>query len=76
MSKEVHVTSHPGGGWQVKTAGASRAAVRTPTQRDAIDTGREMARKRGVELVIHGKDGRIRDKDSHGHDPCPPKDMR
>jgi hypothetical protein len=24
-------------------------------------------------LVIHGKDGRIRDRDSHGKDPFPPK---
>ena len=25
------------------------------------------------ELVIHNKDGRISQKDSHGHDPHPPK---
>jgi hypothetical protein len=26
-----------------------------------------------VELIIHRPDGRIRDKDSHGHDSFPPK---
>lgn len=26
-----------------------------------------------AELVIHRPDGRIRDKDSYGHDPFPPK---
>lgn len=76
MGSEVHVTPHPNGGWQVKSAGAQRAAVKTPTQQGAIDAGRKMAQSRGVELVIHGKNGRIRDKDSHGHDPFPPKDMR
>jgi hypothetical protein len=24
-------------------------------------------------LLIHGRDGRIRARDSHGHDPFPPK---
>lgn len=76
MSRDVHVTPHPEGGWQVKSAGAQRAAAKTSTQKDAITMGRKMAQNRGVELVIHGKNGQIRDKDSHGHDPFPPRDMR
>jgi hypothetical protein len=32
------------------------------------------ATKGHVEHVIHGKDGRIQDKDSYGKDPNPPKD--
>jgi hypothetical protein len=27
-------------------------------------------------LVIHGKDGKIQDKDSFGNDPNPPKDTK
>lgn len=76
MRKEIHVTPHSDGEWQVKTAGADRAAANMPTQKAAIAVGRKMAQERGVELVIHGKDGRIRDKDSHGRDPFPPRDMR
>lgn len=43
------------------------------TQSDATDSGRDQARRDGVEILIHGEDGRIRDRDSYGHDPYPPK---
>jgi hypothetical protein len=26
-----------------------------------------------VELLIHGRNGQIRERDSHGHDPFPPQ---
>lgn len=68
-----HVTPHPRGGWQVKSAGASRATVRTPTQREAIDIARTISRNQGSELLIHGRNGQIRERDTHGHDPYPPK---
>lgn len=73
MGKNQHVTPHPGGGWQVIGAGNSRATVRTQTQADAIRTARSIAQHQGSELVIHGTDGRIREKDSHGRDPFPPR---
>ena len=66
MGKDQHVTPHPNGGWQVKGAGNSKATVRT-------NIGREISRNQGSELVIHGCNGQIRAKDSHGHDPYPPK---
>ena len=68
-----HVTPHPKGGWQVKSAGASRATVRTTTQREAIDIARSISRNQGSELFIHGRNGQIRERDTHSHDPCPPK---
>jgi hypothetical protein len=43
------------------------------TQKEAIDRGREIARNQGTELFIHGRDGQIRERDSHGNDPHPPK---
>lgn len=73
MSKNQHVVPHPNGGWQVKGEGNSRATVRTATQKEAIDVARSIARNQGSELVVHRSDGRIRDKDSHGKDPFPPK---
>lgn len=73
MGKDQHITPHPDGGWQVKGEGNSRATVRTSTQKEAIDIGREISRNQESELVIHRPDGTIRDKDSHGHDPYPPK---
>lgn len=67
------VTQHPDGCWQVKGEGNSGATARTSTQKETIDIGREISRNQRSELVIHRPDGTIRDKDSHGHDPYPPK---
>ena len=39
----------------------------------AIAAAREIARNQKSELVIHGRDGRIREKDSYGNDSFPPK---
>jgi DUF917 family protein len=67
---DVYVSPHPKGGWQVKKAGASKAYKRLKSQKEAIAIGRAMAQKAASELVVQrGDDGRIRLKDSHGHDP-------
>ena len=73
MADNIHVTPHNSGGWQVKREGAKRATVRTNTQREAIEIARSISKNRGTELFIHGRDGRIRERDTHGHDPFPPK---
>lgn len=73
MGKSQHVTPHPAGGWQVKGEGNSKATVRTSTQKEAIDRARVISRNQGSELVIHRPNGVIRDKDSHGRDPFPPR---
>ena len=44
--------------------------------KEAIMYGRKIAIHQQSELIIHDRQGRIRDKDSHGNDPCPPKDTR
>ena len=76
MSKRIHVTPHPKGGWQTKREGASRAGSRHRTQADAIKRGREQAMREKGELTTHRPDGRIRDSDSYGNDPNPPKDTK
>jgi len=77
MSKDrVHVTPHKGGGWQVKISGNERASNVTNTQKDALGIGRDKAKALGTELVIHGRNGQIRDADSYGNDPCPPRDEK
>jgi len=73
MGKNQHVTPHPEGGWQVKGAGNQKATARTDTQREAIQIARDIARNQESELIIHGTDGRIRQKDSEGNDPFPPR---
>lgn len=73
MGKNQHVTPHTDGGWQVKGAGNIKATARTTTQSEAINIAREIARNQEAELVIHRPNGQIRDKDSYGNDPYPPK---
>ncbi len=73
MSKRnQHVVPHQGG-WAVRGAGADRATAVHKTQSAAIDQARSIAQHQHTELLIHGADGRIRERDSHGRDPFPPK---
>lgn len=75
MSKNSnqHVTPHKNGGWQVRGAGNSRATARTSTQAEAYQIAKAIATNKHSEVVVHGKNGRIREKNSFGNDPFPPK---
>ncbi len=68
-----HVTPHKGGGWQVIGAGNGKVTRVTSTKQEAVTFARKISQNQHSELVIHGKDGRIQNKDSHGHDPFPPR---
>ena len=70
--KNQHVVPHEDG-LAVKGEGNQRATSVHNTQQQAIDAAREIARNQQSELIIHRPNGRIRDKDSHGQDPFPPK---
>ncbi len=74
--KNFHVVPHDDKGWAVRKEGSKKVSSTHTTQDDAIQQGKEWAQKDQAELVIHRKDGRIRDKDSYGNDPCPPKDTK
>jgi len=77
MGKNIHITHRKDDEkWAVKGEGDSRAASLHNTQRDAIESGRPLAEKNRSELVIHDRNNRIRDKDSYGNDPHPPKDKK
>lgn len=69
MGNSHHVVSNPNSGWDVKKSGAEKASVHTDTKQEAIDKARVISRNAGTELFIHGKDGKIQSKDSHGNDP-------
>lgn len=71
--RNQHVTKRSDGNWQVKGEGASRASFVTTTQSEAIKLGRRICSNQESELIIHRRDGRIRARDSHGHDPFPPR---
>lgn len=74
--KSHHVVPNPSGGWDVKRGGASRASTHHDTKREAIDRGRKISRNQNSEFRIHNRDGKIARSDSHGNDPCPPKDRK
>lgn len=73
--KDVHVVPHDKG-WATKKEGAGRAGSVHSTQKEAVDRARDQAIRERTEVVIHRKDGRIRDSDSYGNDPNPPKDRK
>ena len=73
--KDIHVIKHKEG-WATKKEGAGRVGVVTDTQRQAIERARDQAKREQVEVVIHGRDNKIRDSDSYGRDPNPPKDKK
>lgn len=75
MGKNVHVVPN-GTKWQVKPEGSATPASTHRTQQAAADAGKGLAQQNQSELVIHRPNGQIRDKDSFGKDPMPPKDSK
>lgn len=63
-------------GWAVVGEGNSRATVVKPTQSQAIDQARSIAQHKESQVVIHDRHNKIRDVDSYGNDPCPPRDTK
>ena len=70
--KNQHVVPHDGN-WAVRGAGNSRCTSVHDTQQDAIDAAREISQNQQSELLIHGRNGRIREKNSYRNDDFPPK---
>ena len=75
MRKNQHVVCH-GTKWAVIGAGNEKHTKIVDTQKEAIDIARGIAKNKQSEVVIHKRDGTIRDKDSYGNDPHPPKDTK
>lgn len=72
--KTHHIVPAPQGGWNVRRGGSRRASRHFDRKDEAEVFGRRVSRRQGTELVIHGRDGKIQEADSHGKDPNPPKD--
>lgn len=75
MGKNQHVVPR-GNEWAVRGENKSKASSLHSTQKAAIDSAVRIAKSAHAEVVIHGRDGRIRDKDSYGIDPAFIKDMK
>ncbi len=68
-----HVVPNPEGGWDVRRGGSERASGHFTTKQDAVNAGRVISQNQGTEFAIHGHNGQIQQKDSHGRDDFPPK---
>ena len=73
MAKKGQHVVPSGGKWSVRKAGASRASGTFDTQKEAVKKATDIARNQKTEVYVHGKDGRIRERNSYGNDPHPPK---
>ena len=73
MSKRnQHVVPH-NGAWAVRGAGNGRVSSVHERQSEAISAARQSAIRQGSEMFIHGRDGQIRERNTYGKDPYPPK---
>lgn len=59
--------------WGVRGEGNTRDTSLHDTQAQAERAARQIAINQQSEVLIHGRDGRIRDRNSYGNDPYPPK---
>jgi hypothetical protein len=73
--KNIHVVP-AGTKWAVKAAGITTPSSMHRTQHAAEQAARRLAKQNQSELVIHRPNGQIRDKDSYGNDPSPPRDTK
>ena len=69
--ESYHVVPHSEG-WAVKKMGASRGRL-FDTQTRAVRIAKSQAKRDKTELFIHGRDGRIRERNSYGPDPFAPR---
>lgn len=74
MSKgrNQHVVKHSDG-WAIKGEGNQKATKIVDTKEQAIVIAKDIAINQHSELVIHGRDGKIQEKNTYGPDPFPPK---
>ena len=68
MGKSQHVVS-VGDRWAVKEEGAAEPFAVFKTQNEAWEKAKSIARKERSEALLHGRDGRVRERNTYGHDP-------
>nr|WP_311151079.1 DUF2188 domain-containing protein [uncultured Prevotella sp.] len=72
MGKNQHVVPK-NGRWGVRGENNSKLTSTFDTQAEAIARARKISRNQQSELLIHSRNGRIRERDSYGNDPYPPR---
>ncbi len=67
--RDQHVVPNPNGGWDVKAERAKKATKHFDNQMDAYKYAQQIARNQRTEAFLHGRDGKIRARESYGNDP-------
>ncbi len=73
MARDYFAGPDGNGNWQVKGAGNKRATSKHRTQDKAWAEAKELAKANRGEALLQGRNGRIRERNTYGKDPFPPK---
>tara|TARA_R110002051_G_scaffold162836_1_gene234375 strand:+ start:4072 stop:4296 length:225 start_codon:yes stop_codon:yes gene_type:complete len=73
MSKKNQHVVPSGKNWAIKGAGNSKATKIVSTQKEASKIAKEISINQGSEMFIHKRNGQIRERNTYGKDPFPPK---
>ena len=65
MARSHHVVPHERG-WAVRSDGAAAPLAIFRTQGEAWERAKAVARRERSEAVLHGRDGRIRERNAYG----------
>lgn len=63
----------PDGKWESKREGAKRASKVTDTQAESWAHSKQKAKEGKGEAYLKGRDNNIRERNTYGKDPYPPK---
>lgn len=69
-----HVLRRPENKWGVRGERNGRDTSQHDTQQEAFEAARRIAERQGGDVLIHGRDNLIRERNTYGKpDPHPPK---
>lgn len=63
---DYHVVKRPGDKWAALRANAKRDTAVFEDQSDAFKLARKIVTNQGGEVLVHGRDGKIREKNTYG----------
>lgn len=71
---QIHVVQNDDGTWANKKSHAQRASSLHQTQAEAIRSAQDQAKREGnTEVIIHGRDGKIRESNTYNRKDDPKK---
>ena len=68
-SNNIHIVPH-GNQWAARREGAERVSTICPTQHETVEWSKQHSPD---EVIIHNQQGQIRERNTYGKDPYPPK---